>query len=145
MRTRFPSVALLLMTAIIAVGCGRSEPAPAPEAAPPAPLAVASVDLGSAITAERRVVEARTTFAPTDTIYASVATTGAATSASLVARWTFEDGQVVNETTQNIMPTGPAVTEFHISRETPWPAGTYRVEILLNGVSAMSKDFTIGG
>ena len=143
MRTRLHPVALLVLMAVVAAACGGSEPAPPPAA--PAPLAVASVDLGSAIDANKRVVEARTTFAPTDTIYASVATTGAASSATLVARWTFQDGQVVTETTQTIAPTGPAAIEFHISKETPWPAGRYRVEILLNGTSAMAKDFTIGG
>jgi hypothetical protein len=136
---RMHAIVLMAFTTL-AAACGGSEPAPAP-----APLTVASVDLGSAIDAERRVVEAKTSFAPTDTIYASVATTGAATSATLMARWTFEDGQIVNESTQTITPTGPAVTEFHVTKDTPWPAGKYRVEILLNGTSAMTKEFTVGG
>jgi hypothetical protein len=145
MRTRIHPILPVILMAALAVACGRSEEAAPPAPAAPAPLAVASVDLGSAIDAERRVVEAKTTFAPTDAIYASVATTGTGTAASLMARWTFEDGQVVNETTQTISPTGPAVTEFHITKETPWPAGRYTVEILLNGASAMTKEFTVGG
>ena len=144
MRTQNHALVLSLLATVVLVACGGSEPAPAPAPAAPAPLAVASVDLGSAITPERRVVEAKTAFAPTDTIYASVATTGTATSATLVARWVFEDGQVVNEATQTIAPTGPAVHEFHISKDTPWPAGKYRVEVLLNGAPAMSKEFTVG-
>ena len=141
MRTRTYAIVVLATLALAAGSCGGSEPAPP---AAPAALAVASVDLGSAIDAERRVVEPKTAFAPTDTIYASVATTGAGT-AKLTARWTFEDGQVVNESTQDVAPTGPATHEFHITKDTPWPAGGYRVEILLNGAPAMTKDFTIGG
>ena len=142
MRTRTHLIALAFAAAVTAA-CGGAEEAPAPPA--PAPLAVASVDLGSAIDANKRVVQAMTTFAPTDTIYASVATTGTGSAATLLARWTYQDGQVVNETTQTVSPTGPAVHEFHISKETPWPAGTYRVEILLNGTSTMTKEFTVGG
>ena len=141
MRTRTHAIVVLATLALATGSCGGSEPAPP---AAPAALAVASVDLGSAIDAERRVVEPKTAFAPTDTIYASVATTGAGT-AKLTARWTFEDGQVVNESTQDVAPTGPATHEFHITKDTPWPAGGYRVEILLNGAPAMTKDFTIGG
>jgi hypothetical protein len=142
MRTRTYAIVVLATLALAAGSCGGSEPAPPPAA--PAALAVASVDLGSAIDAERRVVEPKTAFAPTDTIYASVATTGAGT-AKLTARWTFEDGQVVNESTQDVAPTGPATHEFHITKDTPWPAGGYRVEILLNGAPVMTKEFTIGG
>jgi hypothetical protein len=143
MRTRTHAIVVLAALAVAAASCGGSEPAPPPPAAPAA-LAVASVDLGSAIDAERRVVEPKTAFAPTDTIYASVATTGAGT-AKLTARWTFEDGQVVNESTQDVAPTGPATHEFHVTKDTPWPAGGYRVEILLNGAPVMTKEFTVGG
>jgi hypothetical protein len=38
-------------------------------------------------------------FSPRDTIYVSVLTTGSAPSATVTARWTFEDGQVVKEVT----------------------------------------------
>ena len=53
-------------------------------------------------------------FRRTDTIYVSVDTEGTAVGAALLARWTYEDGQVVDETTQTISPSGPAITEFHI-------------------------------
>jgi hypothetical protein len=43
---------------------------------------------------------------------------------ALRSRWTFEDGQVVNES-QNIASSGPAVTEFHISKPDGWLVGKY--------------------
>ena len=69
-------------------------------------------------------------------------TEGAGTG-KLAAKWTYQDGKTVNETTQDISPTGDANHEFHIVKATAWPKGDYKVEILLDGVSAGTKDFTI--
>lgn len=106
-------------------------------------VAVTEIDLGRAIGADKRVTEAGDEFRPNDTIYAVVSTTGSAQSATLQARWTFQDGQVVEETSETISPSGPAVTEFHISKPDGLPKGKYKVEILLNGTSTRSRDFTV--
>ena len=108
-------------------------------------LRVTEVDLGNAIGPDRRVTDDddMDDFRPTDTINASVETDGAASGSTLTARWTFEDGQVVDETTQTISPTGPAVTEFHISKPDGFPLGEYEVEILLNGRSVEKKEFEV--
>lgn len=106
-------------------------------------VAVTQIDLGRAIGADKRVTEAGDEFRPNDTIYAVVSTSGSAQSATLQARWTFQDGQVVEETSETISPTGPAVTEFHISKPDGLPKGKYKVEILLNGTSTRSREFTV--
>jgi hypothetical protein len=111
--------------------------------APAASVTVTQVDVGKSIGADKRVTSPMSDFAARDTIYAVVSTDGAAPSATLQARWTFEDGQVVDETTQTIAPSGPAVTEFHISKPDGFAKGKYRVEILLNGSAASSKEFTV--
>ena len=121
-------------------------PAPAPVAPPPpapAPVAVAAVDLGSAIGPDQKVTTATNEFTPKDTIYAAVSTTGTAPNAVLAAKWTYQDGQTVNESNQSIAPNGPAVTSFHISKPDGWPVGSYKVEISLNGQSVASKDFSV--
>ena len=128
-----------------------TEPAPAPMPEPaPAPASsasVTSVDLGNAIGADMKVATASTTFAPTDTIYASVATSTSDPAASvpgtLKATWTFEDGQVVNEETKSVNLTGAGNTEFHIAKPDGFPAGSYKVEISLDGNVVQSKDFTV--
>ena len=120
--------------------------APAPTAAPapaPAPFRVGTVDVGNAIGADKRVTTPSATLAPTDTIYASVATTGAAPSVTLVARWTYGDGQLVSEQNQMIAPTGPANSEFHIAKPDGWPVGSYKVEILADGAPVASKTFEV--
>ena len=139
-----------LFVSLSLVGCQRSEqPAPAPPppaAAPapaPAPFRVSGIQLGNAIGADKRVAAPTSSFATTDTIYASVATDGASPSVTLVARWTFEDGQLVNEETQTIAPTGAAVSEFHIAKPDGWPAGSYQVEVLANGASAGKQSFQV--
>src|SRR6185295_19140349 len=108
-----------------------------------APVSVTGVSLGRAIGGDKRVTDAAGTFKPNDVIYASIATSGSAPSASLKARWTYQDGQVVEETEQVIAPTGDAVTEFHISKPDGWPAGKYKLEVLLDGTPAQTKDFEV--
>jgi len=142
---------LLLLGALIVLGCKKPAPPPPPQetAAPtpaaPTELAVASIMLGSQITAEKKVSEPKTTFAPSDTIYAVVSTTGVATDASLEAIWTYVGSKEkqINQASQSISPTGPAQSEFHLAKATPWPKGKYRVAILLNGKSAGTTDFTV--
>jgi hypothetical protein len=137
--------------------CGKKEEAPAPAppvTAPapapttpappaPAPVAVASVDLGTAVGPDQKVTTPATEFAPTDTIYAAVSTTGSAANAVLNAKWTYQDGQTVNESSQTIAPNGAAVTTFHISKPDGWPAGTYKVEVSLDGSPVATKDFSV--
>lgn len=154
------SLSLIGVTAAIALAaCGKKEepapppapaettpPATAPAPAPaPAPAAVAvdSVDLGTAVGPDQKVTSPSTTFAPSDTIYAAVSTSGSASSATLEAKWTYQDGQTVNDSSQTIAPNGPAVTTFHISKPDGWPAGNYKVEVMLDGKSVSSKDFTV--
>jgi hypothetical protein len=143
------ALSIFLLTLI--GGCQAKEsPAPPPPGGPPATVApaasvrVTDISVGRAIGPDKRVTQTVSTFAPSDTIYASVATEGASTSATLTARWTYGDGQAVDETSQTIAPTGPAVTEFHLSKPDGWPKGNYQVEILVNGVSAGTRRFTVG-
>jgi hypothetical protein len=89
------------------------------------------------------VISPMSTLGLRDTIYASVTTTGAASNASLGARWTFGADQLVDSTTVTIAPTGPAVTEFHIMRGSAWPKGSYAVTIFLNGQQAAQRQFEV--
>ena len=152
---RLGALSALGLCLFLVAGCSRSEetkaPAPAappvaapPAAAPqPAPFQVKRIDLGNAIGGGKTITAPTTTFKPSDTIYASVISEGSAPSVVISARWTFEDGQLVNETSQTIAPTGPAATEFHIAKPSGWPAGKYKVEIAANGTVATAKEFVV--
>jgi len=155
-------LALGLAGALTLAACNKSpENAPAPATTPPPPapaattpppattapaqqgVSVTSVDLGTAVGADQKVTSPSTTFSPKDTIYAAVSTTGSASNATLGAKWTYQDGQTVNDSSQTIAPTGPAVTTFHIYKPDGWPAGNYKVEITLDGNAVSSKDFSV--
>ena len=122
-------------------------PLPAPTTTPPPPatpaVTIANIELGNAVGADNRVTTPGEMFKPTDTIYAAVSTNGAAASSTITARWTFQDGQVVNESSQTIAPTGPAVTTFNIAKPDGWPAGRYKVEVLIDGLSVGQREFDV--
>lgn len=140
------AVGALLLCGLAACGKKTEPPPPAPAPAPaPQAVRVTQVEIGNAIGPDKRVTAATRSFAPADTLYVSVATDGSAASAELRARWTYEDGQVVDDSTQNLAPTGPAVTEFHLSKPDGWPAGGYQVEILLDGATVATESFTVAG
>ena len=105
---------------------------------------VTDVQLGRAVGSDMRVTDETDDFKPNDTIYASVLTDGAASNATLTARWTYQDGQVVDSTSRSIAPTAASATEFHISKPGGWPKGNYKVDILLNGAVVQSENFEIG-
>jgi hypothetical protein len=143
-------VCLALLFSLVA--CNRETQAPTTTAPPPAvsapapasaPFRVSGVQVGNAIDADKEVVAPSATLAPGDTIYASVMTEGAAPKVTLTARWTYEDGQLVDETTQIIAPTGPATSEFHISKPDGWPAGRYQVQILADGTAVATQQFEV--
>ena len=122
-------------------------PAPKVEAPPPAPagVAVGTITLGKAIGADKKVTAAMDSFAKGDTIYAAVETTGTGTE-SLKAKWTFHKGDKaadVNESTETLNASGPAVTAFHVAKPSGWPPGDYQVEIFLGDKSAGVKKFTV--
>jgi hypothetical protein len=152
-------LALVAAASIVLAACGKKEPppppppppAPAPAPAPPPPppppagVSLSSVSLGKAVGADKKVSAATEVFAKGDTIHASIDTTGAG-SATVLAKWSFtKDGKTVpvKEESATLNATGPATTEFHISKPDGWPAGDYQVEILVNGKSAATKSFKV--
>lgn len=155
MQSRIRHLALVAAASIVLAACGKKEPpppppppaapAPAPAPPPPAGVTLSTVSLGKSVGADKKVSAASEVFAKGDTIHASIDTTGAG-SATVVAKWIFsKDGKTVpvKEESATINPTGPATTEFHISKPDGWPAGDYQVEILVDGKSAASKSFKV--
>jgi hypothetical protein len=158
MQTRLRHFAVAVASVFALVACGKQEPpapppppaAPAPAAVPapppaPAGVTVSVVTLGKAVGADKKVTAATDTFGTKDTIYATVDTTGSGT-ATLAAKWTYsKDGKTVpvKEDTATIAPTGPATSEFHISKPDGWPVGAYQVEILVDGKQAAAKTFKV--
>lgn len=158
------AVAAALVATLALAGCKKKEEAvavtPPPAATEPAPLppmepmtptpspsqiSVVAVDLGTAVGADNKVATSMSTFGAKDTIYAAVTTDGTASNTPLAAKWTFAGAtpMTVNEESKTLNTTGPATTEFHISKPDGFPVGKYRVEITLNGAIVQSRDFEV--
>lgn len=145
---------LMLALTVGVFGCKNEAPPPAPAPAPqaqvqtpsaPAPVAVANVALGKALGPDKKIASPTDAFAKDDTIYAVVETTGTGT-ATLRAKWTYHRGDqtaAVNESSQTISASGPAASEFHISKPDGWPTGDYQVEISLNDKPVSTKKFVV--
>jgi hypothetical protein len=144
--TRLAACSLAL---VLAAACGKktdqtsSQTASGSIGASSGAVQVSDVTLGRGLSADKRVANQSDTFSARDTIYASVHTTGSAPNTNIAARWTYQDGQVVDERTETISPTGDSYTEFHISKPSGWPAGRYTLHVLVNGQEAQTKTFTV--
>jgi hypothetical protein len=111
--------------------------------APSEPVKIVAVDLTHEVDEHNEARSARETFAPTSTIYASIATEGTG-KATLTAKWTDPSGAVLADESQDINPTKPQHFEFHIPpAEGHHPLGRYKVALSLNGGSTRTREFEI--
>jgi hypothetical protein len=118
----------------------------APAAAAPAAASfkVDTVTLGSVVGNDHKVSKAKTSFAPSDkAIYASVATDGSTPGSNLSAKWTFEDGSAVSDTSKTVATDGPAVTTFKVQNPSEWPEGKYKLVVAVDGKAAATQDFEV--
>ena len=150
------ALAAALVATVGITGCKKKEepvappPAAAPAATAPAaatpaaaPVSILSVDLGSAIGADNRISTPTAVFTPTDTLYASVNTGGAANGNKLTANWQYQDGQTVHSEDRT-MQGADTVYEFHVTKPTNnWPTGKYRVQVSLDGGAPQTREFEI--
>jgi hypothetical protein len=104
---------------------------------------VVGVDLGKSVDGANKIASPTTSFAPSDTIYASIATEGVSPSVKLDARWTTTAAELVAEDTQTFSPKGPARAEFHVAHPRGWPAGQYRLEIGVDGAVVETREFEV--
>lgn len=123
------------------VGCGKKADS-APPAGVPASVSVTDIALGRSLKPDKSIDDNTANFRPSDTVFASVETSGTGP-AALGVRWSFEGGQRVDESSQTVEATGTTRTEFHISKPDGWPVGRYRLDVTLNGNPAGSKEFEV--
>lgn len=141
--------ALSLAALVLVAACKKAD---APETRAPAgttdfpaasTLQVSDIDLGKRLNANKEVEGMASDFGVRDTIAASVKVDGSATGATVTARWMFEDGQVVEEQSETVSPSGTARAGFRIMKPGPWPAGKYKLVVMLNGQEAKTEEFEI--
>ncbi|HEY2389024.1 MAG TPA: hypothetical protein VGK30_18880 [Candidatus Binatia bacterium] len=137
---------LAVLIAMGSAGCWRdSSPGGGDEGkAPgnPSEAHVADITLGRALGDDGMIREDSRTnsYWTTDKFYVAVTTDGSVPNATVKARWKSSEGAVVGEDTK----TAEAGTKPVVLQATPpdgrWKAGDYTVEVLVNDVSAGTKD-----
>ena len=146
-RNSFRALLAFMILALpgFAVSCAKKaqDSAASTRSASAVALTITSVDLGRGLSADQSIADKTDEFGPHDVIYTSISTVGASPNSVLRARWTFEDGHMVDETERAIAPDGPTVTEFHISNPDGFPPGKYKLEVFMDGTFIQNKEFEV--
>ena len=114
-------------------------------AATQAILTVVNVDLGKHLQADKDVSDDTDTFAKTDSVYASVLTSGIepeAERSNIVGRWSFPDGTNVDQKAEGITE-GSNRIAFFLTRPGGLAAGKYTFRVLVDDREVRSKEFTV--
>jgi hypothetical protein len=105
------------------------------------PLRVSTLQLGTQLNGDNTVGTHTTRFKPDDHIYAAVLTE-ATGSSTIGVRW-FYNGQMVGEEERSVSYKGAGATAFEFKSATGFPIGDYKVDVLVDGKSAASRDFRV--
>ena len=111
-------------------------------AAKPAELRVSNVMIGRRVGAGNHVTEPTFQFAPQDTVYVSVGTSGSTGPDHLTAAWRSQTGEVVQQASKPIPPAGQNAA-FQLSQPKGLKPGTYKVIVFLGDDSAETKVFVV--
>jgi hypothetical protein len=105
-------------------------------------LSVIDVDMGRKAGPDKKITDKTDEFARSDTIFASVHTSGTAKVGMMVGTWTFPDSSVVEQKTDT--PTeGDAYTTFFITKPRGLAPGKYTFRVMVDGREVRSKDVTV--
>jgi hypothetical protein len=124
------ALAAILLAAALGAACGPSEP-----------LRIARLQLGKSLNPDNSIGTHTTRFKPDDTVYVSLLSDDPGYG-TVTVRWLL-NGQVVSEAKRDVSYTRSAATEFHLQNSGGFPHGNYRVEILVNGQPAGSREFRV--
>lgn len=100
-----------------------------------------TLQLGSKLNGDNTVATHTTRFKPDDHIYAAVLTE-ATGSSTIAVRW-FYNAQMVSDEEKKVSYKGAGATAFEFKSASGFPVGDYKVEILIDGQPASSRDFRV--
>jgi hypothetical protein len=144
---RFTAAPLVILAALAACGGSKADSETHTgmtdtAAAKPAELKVSNVMIGKRIGAGNHVTEPTFQFAPADTVYVSVGTTGSTGADHLTAAWRSQTGEVLQQSSEPIPPAGQNAA-FQLSQPKGFKVGTYKVVVFLGKDSADTKVFVV--
>lgn len=105
------------------------------------PLHVGTLQLGSKLNGDNTIATHTTRFKPDDRIFAAVLTEATGSSA-ITARWSY-NGMMVSEESRSVSYKGAGATAFEFKSGSAFPVGDYKVDILVDGAPAASRDFRV--
>jgi hypothetical protein len=110
------------------------------------PFRVTEVELGTGMVGDTALQNETDDFQPGDTVHALVKHEGRSDGTRILARWTFQDGQIVDERTETISSSadGAEYTHFTISKPDGLPAGRYTLHVLVNDQEVETEEFEVG-
>lgn len=130
-------VLLLSLAAALVGGCGLLSKGPA---------AVASLTLTNQVNEKTKEAVRPVQGYPAGTtqFFASVKVVSPQKGTKVAARWLFE-GKLIDEWPLEFQTTGDRFVAFHLlsNGNQPFPNGSYRVEILLDGKQVQQQDFKV--
>lgn len=137
-----PFALLVLALGLVACGCGEGEETGGASAAGSL-VAVREVELGRRVDADGTVVAPADSFAPGDTVRISLVVEGKVDRAVVTARWTREEGLLVDEQ-QAVFPLdGRRIVGFRLVDPEGLPPGEYRAAIHLGPDAVASEAFRV--
>ncbi|HEX9687774.1 MAG TPA: hypothetical protein VGB47_01730 [Thermoanaerobaculia bacterium] len=154
-RTAYLPLVAAIVLAIVVPACrkktetaaypaaGTEAPAAGQPASPVGGARIERITVAKAVKTDDSPGETAASFGKNDTVYVSMWTANTPVGTEITARWYGPDGQQVTEDKIVTDRAGEGYTSFHAANTNGWSAGTYRVEILLNGAPAGSTTFTI--
>jgi hypothetical protein len=141
------SAPLVVLTALVACGGSKGDSGTQTSmadtaAAKPVELKVSNVMIGKRIGAGNHVTEPTFQFAPADTVYVSVGTTGSTGADHLTAAWRSQTGEVLQQSSEPIPAAGQNAA-FRLSQPKGLKPGTYKVIVFLGDDSVETKVFVV--
>ncbi|HKT61687.1 MAG TPA: hypothetical protein VJQ46_16640 [Gemmatimonadales bacterium] len=138
---------VLLLPALLACGGSKDDPGTHAgmadsAAAKPVELKVSNVMIGKRIGAGKHITEPTFQFAPAETVYVSVGTSGSTGADHLTAAWRSQTGEVLQQSSEPIPAAGQNAA-FQLSQPKGLKVGTYKVVVFLGNDSADTKVFVV--
>jgi hypothetical protein len=104
---------------------------------------VVGVDFGRAVNGVKHITDETDVFAPGDTMYASVRTTGSSPKTILGVRWRNAEGDEIGSNNILIRPTGDTSTLFTFRYSAGRGTGRYTLDVRVNGKVVKTAGFLV--
>src|SRR4051812_10429412 len=122
-RTACGPLTLALASLLVTAACGGDDYTEDGQLAEKTNVRVVGVDVGRTVNSLKLVTDETDTFAPTDTVYASVRTKGSSPQTVLGVRWKDPGGDEIGANNLVVRPTGDTSTLFALYHLTELPSG----------------------